>query len=53
MPPTALAGIFAAQIVGMDKYTPVLKKSLVPGIVVILYSIVIILLSNKLGSIIF
>ncbi|MDY2981696.1 MAG: TRAP transporter large permease subunit [Fusobacterium sp.] len=53
MPPTALAGIFAAQIVGMEKYTPVLKKSLVPGIVIILYSIVIILLSNKLGSIIF
>lgn len=53
MPPTALAGIFAAQIVGMKNYTPVLKKSLVPGIVIILYSIVIILLSNKLGSIIF
>lgn len=52
MPPTALAGIFAAQIVGMKNYTPVLKKSLVPGIVIILYSIVIILLSNKLGSII-
>ena len=53
MPPTALAGIFAAQIVGMKNYTPVLKKSLVPGIIIIVYSIVIILLSNKLGSIIF
>lgn len=53
MPPTALAGIFAAQIVGMKNYTPVLKKSLIPGIIIIIYSIIIILLSNKLGTIIF
>lgn len=53
MPPTALAGIFAAQVVGMEDYTPILKKSLVPGLVIIVYSIIIILFSNQLGSIIF
>lgn len=53
MPPTALAGIFAAQVVGLDNYVPVLKKCIIPGIVIILYSIVIILFSKQLGYIIF
>ena len=53
MPPTALAGIFAAQVVGMKDYTPVLKKSLVPAIVIIVYSIIMIMFSNQLGSIIY
>lgn len=53
MPPTALAGIFAAQIVGLDNYVPVLKKSLVPAIVIILYAIVIIIFSNQLAGIIY
>lgn len=53
MPPTALAGIFAAQVVGLENYTPVLKKCLVPAIVIIIYSIVVILFSKQLGAIIF
>jgi len=53
MPPTALAGIFAAQVVGMKSYTPILKKAMVPAIVIIVYSILIIVFSNELGSIIF
>ena len=53
MPPTALAGIFAAQIVGMKDYTPVLKKSLIPALVIILYSIVMIIFSKELGSLIY
>ena len=36
MPPTALAGIFAAQIVGMEKYTPVLKPPPPPCLLVCL-----------------
>jgi len=39
MPPTALAGIFAAQVVGMEKYTPVLKKCLVPCLIVIIWGL--------------
>lgn len=53
MPPTALAGIFAAQVVGMKNYTPILKKSIIPAIVLILYSILIIVFSNNIASIIY
>ena len=48
MPPTALAGIFAAQVVGMEKYTPVLKKCLVPCLIVILWAILFIVFANVL-----
>ena len=53
MPPTALAGIFAAQIVGMKEYTPVLRKALIPALIIILYSIVMIIFSKELGSLIY
>ena len=53
MPPTALAGIFAAQVVGMKEYSPVLKKAAVPAVVIIVYSIIMIIFSNQLGSIIY
>ncbi len=53
MPPTALAGIFAAQVVGLKDYTAVLKKSVVPAIVIIVYSIIMIMFSSELGSIIY
>ena len=43
MPPTALAGIFAAQVVGLEKYSPVLKKCLVPCLIVIAWAILFIL----------
>lgn len=48
MPPTALAGIFAAQVVGLEKYTPVLKKCLVPCLMVIVWGILFILGANVL-----
>ncbi|MGF6905565.1 TRAP transporter large permease subunit [Fusobacterium sp. PH5-44] len=53
MPPTALAGIFAAQVVDLEKYTPILRKSIVPAIVIIVYSILIIVFSNNIASIIY
>ena len=48
MPPTALAGIFAAQVVGLEKYTPVLKKCLVPCLMIIVWGILFILGANVL-----
>ncbi|MBP3736910.1 MAG: TRAP transporter large permease subunit [Lachnospiraceae bacterium] len=48
MPPTALAGIFAAQVTGMEKYTPVLKKCLIPCLIVILWAILFIVYANQL-----
>ena len=49
MPPTALAGIFAAQVVGLDKYTKVLKKCIVPSLMIIVWAIAFILLANVLA----
>ena len=48
MPPTALAGIFAAQVVGLEKYTPVLKKCLVPCLLVIVWGLLFIAGANVL-----
>ncbi len=43
MPPTALAGIFAAQVVGMEKYTPVLKKCMIPCLMIIVWGLLFII----------
>ena len=48
MPPTALAGIFAAQVVGLPKYTPVLKKCLIPCLIVIVWAVLFILFANNI-----
>lgn len=53
MPPTALAGIFAAQVVGLKDYSLVLKKSIVPALVIIVYSILFIVFSKEIASIIY
>ncbi|MFK4784764.1 TRAP transporter large permease subunit [Fusobacterium sp. MFO224] len=53
MPPTALAGIFAAQVVGLKDYSKILKKSIIPGLVIIVYSILMIVFSGKLAAIIY
>lgn len=49
MPPTALAGIFAAQVVGMEKYTPVLKKCVIPCLMVIVWGLLFIIFANQLA----
>jgi len=51
MPPTALAGMFAAQVMGLPKYTDVLKRCMLPMLVLLVYSVVIILCSNQLALI--
>lgn len=51
MPPTALAGIFAAQVVGMEKYAPVLKRCLVPSLIMIAWAILFIVFSPQLARI--
>lgn len=49
MPPTALAGIFAAQVVGMKNYAPVLKKCLIPCLIIIGWALLFIVFSNELA----
>lgn len=50
VPPTALAGIFAAQVLGMENYTPVLKKCVVPIALMIVWGIIFIIFSPQLAS---
>lgn len=49
MPPTALAGIFAAQAVGMEKYAPVIKKCIIPSIMIIVWALLFIVFANDLA----
>lgn len=51
MPPTALAGIFAAQVVGEKNYFKVLKHCMIPGIVTAAWGIAVILGANYIASI--
>ncbi len=53
MPPTALAGLFAAQVVGVDNYVQVLKKTAVPAIVINVAGIIFIIFANQLAGILF
>jgi len=53
MPPTALAGMFAAQVVGVENYVDVLKKTMIPAAVIIASGILFIVFSNPLASLIF
>lgn len=48
MPPTALAGIFAAQVVGEENYFRVLKFCIVPAVVTAGWAVVVILNANTI-----
>ena len=50
MPPTALAGLFAAQVVGEDKYFRVLRWCIVPGIITAVIALLFIQYSNVLSK---
>ncbi len=50
MPPTALAGIFAAQVVGESNYFRILKSCLPYAFITALYGIGMILLANVLAK---
>ena len=51
MPPTALAAIFGAQVVGLEKYGGVLKKLIIPGIIIVVYAILFIVFSKQIRAI--
>lgn len=50
MPPTALAGIFAAQVSGVQDYVKVLKRCLIPMAVVVVYGLVFIYFSKTIAG---
>jgi gluconate:H+ symporter, GntP family len=51
MPPTALAGIFAAQVVGEKNYFKVLKYCILPAILTAVWCIIIIIFANSIANI--
>jgi len=51
MPPTALAAIFAAQVIGEDKYSRVLKKLVIPAVVIAVWSLAFIIFSRQIRAI--
>lgn len=50
MPPTALAGIFAAQVVGEPNYLKVLKHTALPALATAAWALAMILLANRLAA---
>ena len=50
MPPTALAGLFAAQITDVKPYTRVLKKSIIPIIILLVYACFFLANSNLIAG---
>jgi len=50
MPPTALAGIFAAQVVGEKNYFKVLKITLIPALATAIWGLAMIYFANVLGT---
>lgn len=53
MPPTALAGIFAAQVVGEENYFRVLRHCVVPGLLTAAWGIAVILGAKTIAGILY
>lgn len=50
MPPTALSAIFAAQVVGEDRYSRVLKKLILPSLIIIGWALLFIVFSKQIRA---
>lgn len=50
MPPTALAGLFAAKVTGVDNYVKVLKRCFVPMAIMLVYGMVFIYFSKQIAA---
>jgi len=53
MPPTALAGIFAAQVVGEENYFKVLRHCVVPGLLTAAWGIAVILGAKTIAAMLY
>ena len=50
LPPSAVGEYFAQGVVGLEKYSPILKKCIVPSIVTILWCMLVIILASYFGA---
>jgi TRAP-type C4-dicarboxylate transport system permease large subunit len=53
MPPTALSAIFAAQVVGIERYSTVLKKLIVPALVIVAWALLFIARSTSIRGMLY
>ncbi|MDO5718971.1 MAG: TRAP transporter large permease subunit [Tissierellia bacterium] len=53
VPPTALAGIFAAQVVKEENYAKVLKYCRIPALVILAWGLVFVIFAKPIASMIF
>ena len=52
MPPTALSAIFASQVIGEPRYSKVLKKLIIPGLVVLAWALIFVMYSRQVRALI-
>jgi TRAP-type C4-dicarboxylate transport system permease large subunit len=50
VPPTAIGGIFAARVAGVEKYSKVLKKCIIPSILTIIVGLCTIIFSTWISA---
>ena len=50
MPPTALSAIFAAQVIGEPRYSRVLKKLVIPALIILLWALMFMVFSKQIRA---
>ena len=53
MPPTALAGLFAAQVTGVKQYTKILKKCIIPILILLVWAAFVLMKSKAFSWAVF
>lgn len=50
VPPSAVGGYFAQEVVQLDRYMPIFKKCIIPSLVAILWAILVMVFASYFGS---
>jgi len=50
VPPTNIGGLFACQVVGVDRYWPVFKRALVPAAYALVVGLLFMLFADRIGA---
>lgn len=50
VPPTNIGGVFACQVVGVERYGPVFRRSIVPALYALTVALLFMIFANQIGS---
>jgi hypothetical protein len=50
VPPSAVGGYFAQDVVQLETYLPILKRCAIPAVVTVLWAILVIILASYFGT---